>query len=148
MKLQRLTLVFAQIALSACVMSALTPVRPETPPVEDSAQEYNNDLRWGRWHEAAERVEPERRNVFLGLMDDNVNPYRFTSVEVIHTEAKSSDGTEIDLLVALEYYRLPSVEERKVRQLQHWRYDVPTKKWVVTPDLSVLREDVSGIGPK
>lgn len=148
MKLSRLTPVLVSFALTACVMAALNPLPPETPPVEESAQAYNNDVRWGRWHEAAERVEPERRNAFLRLLDDTENPYRFTSVDVMHTEAKSSDGTEIDLLVSLEYYRLPSVQERKVRQLQHWRYDVPTARWVVTPDLSVLRDDVSGAGPK
>jgi len=148
MKFRRVALLLVQLGLTACVASALAPIKPETPPLDESAEQYNNDVRWGRWHEAAERVEPERRNAFLNLLDDKDNPYRFTSVDVIHTEAKSSDGTEIDLLVSLEYYRLPSVEERKVRQLQHWRYDVPTKKWVVTPDLSVLRDDVSGAGPR
>jgi hypothetical protein len=148
MKLRRIPLVLVQLALAACVSSALSPLPPETPPLDQSAEEFNNDVRWGRWHEAAERVEPERRNAFLGLFDDSVNPYRFTSVDVLHTEAKSTDGTEIDLLVSLEYYRLPSVQERKVRQLQHWRYDVPTKRWVVTPDLAVLRDDVSGAGPR
>jgi hypothetical protein len=122
----------------------MTPlIEPETPDIEPFAQDYNNDVRWGRWQEAAAQVEPERRAAFLALLDDSDRPYRFTSVEVLNSKPVTQDGTEMELLVALEYYRLPSVKERKVRQVQTWRYDVTLEKWVVTPDLSVLREDVS-----
>jgi hypothetical protein len=137
-------LAFALLAMSACVTPILPP---DTPAVDEYAQEYNNDLRWGRWQEAAAQVEPERRSAFLRLLDDTDRPYRFTSVELMNAKPLSEDGTEMELLVALEYYRLPSVQERKVRQVQKWRYDVTMEKWVVTPDLSVLREDVSN-GPR
>lgn len=131
------------LGFAACV----TPILPqETPAVDEYAQEYNNDVRWGRWQEAAAQVEPERRSAFLKLFDDVDRPYRFTSVDVMTSKPLSDDGTEMELLVQLEYYRLPSVQERKVRQIQKWRYDVLMEKWVVTPDLSVLREDVSSGG--
>ncbi|HKC52556.1 MAG TPA: hypothetical protein VKF60_17340 [Myxococcota bacterium] len=130
----------ALLVLAACV----TPILPrETPDVDEYAREYNNDVRWGRWQEAAAQVEPERRSAFLKLLDEPDRPYRFTSVDVLTKKPLSDDGTEMELLVGLEYYRLPSVQERKVRQVQKWRYDVTLEKWVVTPDLSVLREDVS-----
>ncbi|HTO52523.1 MAG TPA: hypothetical protein VMR50_03975 [Myxococcota bacterium] len=133
----------ALLLLAACV----TPIiPPDTPAVDDYAQEYNNDLRWGRWQEAAAQVEPERRGEFLKLLDDNSNPIHFTSVDILSTKPVVTDGSEVEMLVSLEYYRLPSVKERKVRQVQHWRYDVDAEKWVVTPDLSVLRGDV-GEGP-
>jgi hypothetical protein len=135
----------ALLVLAGCV----TPILPrETPLVDEYAKEYNNDVRWGRWHEAAAQVEPERRSAFLKLLDEDERPYRFTSVEMLTAKPLSDDGTEMELLVALEYYRLPSVQERKVRQIQKWRYDVTMEKWVVTPDLSVLREDVSSGGAR
>jgi hypothetical protein len=124
--------------------SCVTPLLPpEMPSVDEFAQEYNNDVRWGRWQEAAAQVEPERRSAFLKLLDTSDRPYKFTSVDLLSAKPLSSDGTEVELLVGLEYYRLPSVQERKVRQVQKWRYDVTMEKWVVTPDLSVLRDDVS-----
>ena len=125
----------ALLLLPACV----TPILPqEMPAVDDYAQEYNNDVRWGRWHEAAAQVEPERRGAFLKLLDDSQSPFRFTACDIITAKPTSEDGTEVEMLVALEFYRLPSVKERKVRQIQHWRWDVDAKKWVVTPDLKVL----------
>jgi hypothetical protein len=134
----------ALLLLPACV----TPILPqETPAVDDYAQEYNNDVRWGRWQEAAAQVEPERRTAFLKLFDDSQSPFRFTSVDIMSARPLSEDGTEVEMLVALEFYRLPSVKERKVRQVQHWRYDVPDKKWVVTPDLAVLGGNDVGEGP-
>lgn len=128
---------------AACV----TPIVPESmPSVDDYAREFNNDVRWGRWQEAAAQVEPERRSQFLKLFDDSDRPYRFTEVEVLNSKPISQDGTEMELLVSLEYYRLPSVKERKVRQTQTWRWDVLQEKWLVTPDFGALHEDVSSGG--
>ncbi|HTO07127.1 MAG TPA: hypothetical protein VMR86_08720 [Myxococcota bacterium] len=142
MKIRLLAL--ALLLLPACV----TPILPqETPAVDDYAQQYNNDVRWGRWQEAASQVEPERRTAFLRLLDDNQTPFRFTACDILSAKPTSTDGTEVEMLVALEFYRLPSVKERKVRQVQHWRYDVDTKRWVVAPDLKVLGDEGVGEGP-
>ncbi len=143
MKIRLLALLL--LASAACV----TPIIPPTmPAVDEYAREYNNDVRWGRWQEAASQVEPERRKAFLALFDDADQPYRFTEVEVLNTKPLTEDGTEMELLVSLEYYRLPSVKERKVRQTQVWRWDVNEEKWLVTPDIGALREDVSSGGER
>jgi hypothetical protein len=142
MKIRLLAL--ALLLLPACV----TPILPQDmPAVDDYAQEYNNDVRWGRWQEAAAQVEPERRPAFLKLLDDSQTPFRFTSCDILSARPTSNDGTEIEMLVALEFYRLPSVKERKVRQVQHWRFDVDAKRWVVSPDLKVLAGNDVGEGP-
>ena len=141
MKIRLLTLLL--LGSAACV----TPIIPPTmPDVEESAREYNNDVRWGRWQEAAAQVEPERRKAFLAMFDDSDRPFRFTEVEVLNSKPLSDDGTEMELLVSLEYYRLPSVKERKVRQTQVWRWDVNEEKWLVTPDFSSLNADVGSGG--
>jgi hypothetical protein len=142
-----------KLRLSAFVLLVLCScagpiINPEMPSVDAYQREFNNDVRWGRWQEAAAQVDPERRSAFLKLLDDSDRPYRFTSVEVMNSKPLSGDGTEMELLVALEYYRLPSVQERRVRQIQTWRFDVLLSKWVVTPDLSVLGEDVSSDAPR
>jgi hypothetical protein len=142
MKLRLLALTL--LWLPACV----TPILPqEMPAVDEYAQEYNNDVRWGRWQEAGAQVEPEHRNAFLRLLDDSHTGFRFTSCDILSARPTSEDGSEIEMLVALEFYRLPSVNERKVRQVQHWRWDVDAKKWLVTPDLKVLAGTDVGEGP-
>jgi hypothetical protein len=146
MKLRRFSFALGLCVLAACATSPFAT--KEMPDLDPSANSFNNDVRWGRWHEAAAHVEDSDRGAFLRLLDDSASPFRFTAVDEISREQTSSDGTEFDVLVALEYYRLPSVQERKVRQRQHWRYDVATKNWVVTPDLSVLRQDVGAPPPK
>jgi len=42
---------------------------------------------------------------------------------------------------------LGSSEGAIVRQRQHWRFDVASKEWIVTPDMSVLHELVPGAPP-
>jgi hypothetical protein len=140
MMLRRLSNVLVVALLAGC---ATAPLQQEMPAVDDAARAFNNDLRWSRWQEAAKRVDPDDRGAFLRLLDDQSSPFHFTSVDELARESTAKDGTEIDVLMALEYYRLPSVRERTVRQRQHWRFDVATKEWVVTPDMSVLREAVS-----
>ena len=143
MKIRLLALLL--LGSAACV----TPIIPPSmPAVDDYAREYNNDVRWGRWQEAAAQVEPERRKAFLAMFDDSDRPYRFTEVEVLNSKPLTEDGTEMELLVSLEFYRMPSVKERKVRQTQVWRWDVLQEKWLVTPDFTSLREDVSSGGER
>ena len=138
MMLRRLSLAAVLTLLAGC---ATSPLPQETPTIDDATRAFNNDVRWGRWQEAAKHVEADDRGAFLRLLDDSSSPFRFTSVDEVSREPTSKDGSEIDVLVSLEYYRLPSVRERKVRQRQHWRLDVVANQWVVTPDLSVRSEE-------
>jgi len=131
--------------LAGCVWTS--PLPQETPPLEDAERAFNNDLRWGRWQEAARHVDPDDRSAFLRLLDDPSSPFHFTAVDELSREEMAKDGTEIEVLMVLEYYRLPSVKERTVRQRQHWRFDVASKEWIVTPDMSVLHELVPGAPP-
>jgi len=122
-------------------------VPPTIPSVDDAARNYNNDARWGRWQEAASAVEPDQRAAFLRLLDAKDHPFKFTDVDVVNSKPMSDDGTEVEILATVQFYQLPSVQERSVRQVQKWRYDVLEKQWFVAPDLSVLRDDVSSGGP-
>ena len=121
---------------------------PDAPPlrapeVSETAQAYNDDVRWGRYYEASAQLPADKRPEFLKLLDDSARPYRFTSVEMMKS-TPNEDGSKVEMLVSLEYYRLPSMSEQKVQQRQHWRYDHAEKRWFVDPDLSVL----AGAAPK
>jgi len=125
------------LALAGCSVINPDDPPPRAPDVGDTAKAYNNDVRWGRYYEASAQLPPELRTAFLKLLDDQSRPYRFTSVDLLQSTA-SQDGSRVEMLVSLEFYRLPSVQERKVQQRQLWRWDGTEQRWFVEPDLAVL----------
>jgi len=140
---------FMGCAVSAGLLEPFAWLIPEgMPDVEVSVNAYNNDLRWGRLRQASAQVVPDQREKFFELFDESTSGFRFTSVEVLSTEPRLrkrivSDAEveplvpqEYDVLVAFEYYRLPALDERKLRQKQTWRYDALGNRWEVEPDFT------------
>jgi len=123
-------------ALASCALFSEEPP-PRAPEVGDTAKAYNDDVRWGRYYEASAQLPADKRPAFLKLLDDSARPYRFTSVDLMKS-TPNEDGSKVEMVVSLEYYRLPSVSEEKVQQLQLWHYDRAENRWYVDPDLSVL----------
>lgn len=137
-----LCLAFAGLLLVAC--AALPSIFLESlgekafPAVDESANAYNQDLRWGRIQQAAAQMPEDQREKFLLLFDGDEGPFRFTSVEVLSATPKGFDGREVDVLVAWEYYSPPALIERKLRQKQAWRFLELERRWEVVPDLAVF----------
>jgi len=123
-------------ALASCALFSEEPP-PRAPEVGDTATAYNDDVRWGRYYEASAQLPADKRPAFLKLLDDSARPYRFTSVDLMKS-TPNEDGSKVEMLVSLEYYRLPSMSEQKVQQRQLWRYDHAEQRWFVDPDLSVF----------
>ena len=124
------------LAFAGCATNPNAPP-PRPPDVDDTAKTYNDDVRWGRYYEASAQLPPEQRAAFMNLLDDQSRPYRFTSVDLLQA-TPSEDGAQVEMLVSLEFYRLPSVKEQKVQQRQLWTYDRAARRWFVDPDLSAL----------
>jgi hypothetical protein len=140
---------FVGCAVGAGLLEPFAGLMPEPmPDVEVSVNAYNNDLRWGRLRQASAQLAPEQREKFFELFDESSSGFRFTSVEVLSTEPRPrervvGDGevepvvpSEYDVLVAFEYYRLPALDERKLRQKQTWRYLALENRWEVEPDFT------------
>lgn len=108
------------------------------PEVDESANAYNQDVRWGRIQQAAAQMPAEQREKFVLLFDGDPGTFRFTSVEVLSAIPKGIDGREVDVLVAWEFYNPPALTERKLRQKQIWRFLELERRWEVTPDLAVF----------
>ena len=125
------------LALAGCSVINPDDPQPRAPDVSDTAKTYNDDVRWGRYYEASAQLPPELRAEFLKLLDDQSRPYRFTSVDLLQA-TPNQDGSRVEMLVSLEFYRLPSVQERKVQQRQLWRWDGGERRWFVEPDMAVL----------
>ncbi len=113
------------------------------PDVGESADAYNQDLRWGRVQQAAVQMVPEQREKFIGLFDGDESAFHFTSVEVLSAVPKGIDGREVDVLVAWEYYSPPALTERKLRQKQTWHFLELERRWEVTADLVVFETVVA-----
>jgi hypothetical protein len=113
------------------------------PEVKESAEAYNQDLRWGRVPQAAAQMLPAQREQFIELFDGDQSAFHFTSVEVLSAVPKSIDGREVDVLVAWEFYSPPSLTERKLRQKQTWRFIELERRWEVAPDLGVFEAVVA-----
>lgn len=108
------------------------------PEVEESANDYNQDLRWGRIQQAAAQMPADQRAQFVTLFEGDDSSFRFTSVEVLSAIATGIDGRQVDVLVAWEFYSPPGLTERKLRQKQAWRFLELERRWQVVPDLAVF----------
>ncbi|MEX2205661.1 MAG: hypothetical protein WEF50_05470 [Myxococcota bacterium] len=137
-----LCLVLAAPLLMAC--AAIPAIFLESlgekafPAVDESANAYNQNVRWGRIQQAAAQMPEDQREQFIALFDDDDGPFRFTSVEVLSATPKAFDGREVDVLVAWEYYSPPGLTERKLRQKQAWHFLELERRWEVVPDLAVF----------
>jgi hypothetical protein len=131
-------------AIPAIIMDSLG--ENVIPEVDESANAYNQDLRWGRVQQAAASMVPEQREQFVALFDGDQSAFRFTSVEVLSAVPKSVDGREVDVLVAWEFYSPPALIERKLRQKQTWRFLELERRWEVAPDLAVFEAAVAPVG--
>jgi len=138
---------FVGCAVGAGLFEPFARLMPDpVPDVETSVNAYNDDLRWGRLRQASAQVAPDQREKFFELFDETTTGFRFTSVEVLSTEPVRPEGTEAEIeelagkefevLVAFEYYRLPALDERKLRQKQTWRFVVLENRWEVEPDFT------------
>jgi len=113
------------------------------PEVGESADAYNQDVRWGRLQQAALQIVPEQREKFFELFDGDPSAFHFTSVEVLTSIPRSIDGREVDVLVAWEFYSPPALTERKLKQKQTWHYRDLERRWEVEPDLSVFEAELA-----
>jgi len=132
---------FATIgALIARPVVAVLPEKP--PPFEDAVNAFNDDLRWGRVHQAVAQIDRTQQERFLELFEDDGAPYQFTSIDLVTSSPLkwSADGdgvpVEVDALVTYEFYRPPMVIEEKVRQHQTWRFVVTERRWVLDFDFT------------
>ena len=90
--------------LAACAIPALIADsfgEHGFPTVDETAEAYNQDLRWGRLQQAAAQMAPEQREPFFALFDGDPGPFRFTSVEVLSAVPKGIGGREVDVLVVV-----------------------------------------------
>jgi hypothetical protein len=138
-------------ALVAEPVAAVLPDKP--PPFEDALIAFNNDLRWGRIHQAVAQLDREQQTRFLELFEDEAAPFQFTSIDVVTTTPKkyTADGdgepVEVEALVSYEFYRPPMVIQEKIRQHQRWRFVLMERRWVLDFDFEPFESRARGASP-
>jgi len=144
-----LWLALAAPLLLGCAISALlldSFGESVIPEVSESADAYNQNLRWGRVQQAGAQMLPAQRERFVELFDGDQSAFHFTSVEVLSAVPKSVDGREVDVLVEWEFYSPPALTERRLRQKQTWHFLALERRWQVAPDLAVFEAVVAASG--
>ena len=112
--------------------------------VEERAEAYGLNLRFGRVDEAALAVHPDLREEFLSAMSDPGNAPRFTHFELESVE--SDERERANVRARFGVYRPPAINERLILERQVWRYEPALGAWFVEPDLELYRGDVGAEG--
>ncbi len=138
--MRQLIAIVVASALSGCTFGQIDPdyLLPARRhgKVEEAAESYAANLRWGRLGLAAARVHPAYRQEFMALVTASRRPFQFTDFEVVTVEL----GPERDQATAhalFSLYRLPSTREIQLADMQQWRYDARARRWYLEPDLEL-----------
>ena len=130
---------------TACAHGRIDPtlvIRSERETkVEELAEAYGLNLRFGRVNEAARAVHPDLREDFLSAMTDPAGAPRFTHFELESVEL-SDERERANVRARFGVYRPPSINERLILERQIWRYDPALGAWFLAPDLHLYRGDV------
>jgi hypothetical protein len=104
--------------------------------LQESAERYADNLRWGRIDFAVKQVQPELRPAFLALFDDEKSPLRLTDIQVSSVET-GPEPEQGRVQVRVTLYHSRALTERSMTELQEWRFDRKRAAWLVEPDLAL-----------
>lgn len=125
------------LAVSACA-SVLKDPLDRRGKFEDTQQRFTQYIRWGKFEEASQYVDPDLRAGFMAfspeLSDLRFSDYEITRVDI--GEELSSASVE----VRFTGYRLSMPVERTVHLVEEWTRDEQTGIWTVKLDIEKLRD--------
>lgn len=133
--------VLSSVVLAGCsvllpVVGAATYPLDKQGTFEEAQQSYTSNLRYGLYDDAKPFVEPELQARFEAetrrFREMRFSDYRVESIEIDALRAKAT------AVVVFRGYWLSSPYEREMRAVQHWRRELPTQNWFVTPDFESL----------
>jgi hypothetical protein len=96
-------------------------------------REYTNRIRWGDIERAAEMVDPELREDFLGFLPA-FEQIRITDFE-IGKFAPLEDGN-VNVPVTYRGYSLATLVEHEIRETQEWYRVGRGRTWRVRPEIA------------
>jgi hypothetical protein len=143
MRFRSAVIVLSLVAFSGC--SAIGYADPKfwlphkrEAQMKRSAEAFAANVRWGRYQQAAQLVDPEYRIDFLQAIDTTEN-VRYTEYEIMTVEM-GPERKEASALVEFKLHRLPSMTEIAFRDEQTWRYEPAARGWYLMPELGLYRD--------
>ena len=109
--------------------------------IREAADTFGHDLRWGRIDQATARITSDRRDEFRVIARSLVDRVRLTEFEVESVDLGTMED-EATVHVRYTLYRIPAIQETRVREAQTWRFDRIRRGWFLDPDLELYAADL------
>jgi len=109
---------------------------------DDIQRNFTQYIRWGKFKEASQLLEPELRSDFLDLAPQ-LSDLRFTDFEILDVDLDQKTLAKATVEVRFEGYNLSSPVQKSVTLKQTWKKD-ESGAWRVALDLDKLRSGLLG----
>ena len=127
--------------ISGC-LSAITDPLDRRGEFKDTQTKFTQYVRWGRFQEAAEFVDPELREEFMSCAPE-FSDLRFSDYEITRVDIEEGlQSASVD--VRYKGYLLNMPFERSVDLTEEWTRDESTGVWTVKLDIKKLRDTMIG----
>jgi len=128
-------------SVSGC-MSVITDPLDRRGAFEDTQERFTQYVRWGKFEEASQYVDPEMREQFMTFAPE-FSDLRFSDYEINRIEIQ--DGLQSATVhVRFTGYRLSMPFERSVDLTQEWTRDEASGAWTVKVEIDKLRNTMIG----
>lgn len=124
-------MLFCAFLLSGCITGMGYSMSDQ---VMNAAREYNNDVRWGRWEQAAMHVPRDKRSRFVEKrtqLDDELEIADFELVNIVIDKAKETATARVDYSWVLKDRGI--VEKTTTRQ----NWERKDGQWIVAQEVRV-----------
>jgi hypothetical protein len=121
-----LFLLTAILLLAACTGSQVEKNRSET------FRQYETIIRWSQWDGAADFLAPEYlvEHPITRLQMDRLRLFRVTNYTIRSTRVLD-EGMTVIQIVEIKMFNNAQAVERAIIDEQEWRYDEPSKRWLL-----------------
>ena len=134
-------LLIVLFGISGC-LSAITDPLDRRGAFEDTQTKFTQYVRWGKFQEASQFVDPEIRAEFMSHAPE-FSDLRFSDYEIIGVDIQ--DGVKsASVEVRFTAYHLSSPIERSVDLPEEWTRNTATGSWTVKVDIEKLRDAMLG----
>ena len=120
-------------------MTALLTGCPQTKEklgLGETLKQYEVTIRWAQWDAAINFIAPQyqREHPITRLELDRLRLFRVTQY-VTRSSVSVDDGTGLKQIVEIKMFNKNQARERTITYEQYWKYDAPTKRWLLHSDL-------------
>jgi hypothetical protein len=130
------------LGISGCLSMIKDPLG-RRGSFNDTQAQFTQYVRWGKFQEASQFVDPEIRAEFMSYAPE-FSDLRFSDYEIIGVDIQ--DGVRsASVEVRFTAYHLSMPFERSVDLTQEWTRSEATGIWTVKVDIKKLRDTLIGV---